>query len=102
MPILRCHAVTFYSQLDEKLFFDGLRAIAAVSKIEGAGPDILVHVRSRPSATALRDLLGIFFRYEVDMKQLAQFVTPENRPWFRTPGMYWSRLVFGQTRMAQP
>jgi hypothetical protein len=97
MPILRYHAVTFYSQLDEKLFFEGLGAIAAVSKIEGEGSDILVHVQSRPSATALRDLLAISFRYGVDMKQLAQFVTPQNRGWFRRRGMYWSRLVFGRT-----
>jgi hypothetical protein len=24
MPLLKCHKVTFYSQLDEKLFFAGL------------------------------------------------------------------------------
>jgi hypothetical protein len=35
MPLLRCSKITFSSQLDEELFFVGLKRISAVKKIEG-------------------------------------------------------------------
>ena len=94
MPTLRCHKTTFYSQLDEQMFFDALRKISAVKKIDGVGWDLLLKVQSRPSDKALRELLGLFFRYRVDMRQLAQFATPKNQKWFRSSATYWSKRVF--------
>jgi len=84
----------FYSQLDEEMFFDALKKISAVKKIEGIGSDLLLSVPSRLSDKALRELLGLFFRYEIDMRQLASFVTEKNRPWFRGPETYWFKKVF--------
>jgi hypothetical protein len=94
MPVLKCHKTTFYSQLDEEMFFTGLKKIAGVSRIEGRGWDLLFSVRAQPSEKTLRELLGLFFRYKVDMRQLAQFLTTQNRAWFRSPDAYWFKKVF--------
>ena len=94
MPVLKCHKTTFYSQLDEEMFFTGLKKISAVKKIEGRGRDLFFSVSSRPSNKTLRELLGLFFRFKVDMRQLAQFLTKKNRPWFRSPEAYWFKKVF--------
>ena len=94
MPILKCHAVEYCSLLDEEIFFYALKRISAVEKIEGAGRDLFITVRSKPSKQSLRELLGLFFRYEIDMSQFAVFETKQNAAWFRAPSAYWAKLVF--------
>jgi hypothetical protein len=94
MPVLKCHKTTFYSQLDEEMFFAGLKKISSVKKVEGRGWDLFFTVPSRPSEKTLRELLGLFFRYKADMRQLAQFLTKKNRAWFRSPDAYWFKRVF--------
>ena len=98
MPILKCHKTEFYSPLDEEIFFDALQRISAVQKIAGSGVDLFVTVTSRPSDKALRELLGLFHRYQVDLRQLARFATKKNRKWFRAPDAYWSKAVFATRR----
>jgi hypothetical protein len=96
MPLLKCSKITFYSQLDEELFFIALKKISAVKKIEGKDWDLFLSVPSRVSDKALRELLGLFFRFNVDMHQLAQFLTPKNRTWFRNPKAFWFKKVFSK------
>jgi hypothetical protein len=94
MPILKCHKTVFYSQLDEEMFFAGLKKISGVKNIEGQGWDLLFSVPSRVSEKTLRELLGLFFRYKIDMSQLAQFITEKNKAWFESPEAYWFTKVF--------
>jgi|LakMenE01Jun11ns_1017448.scaffolds.fasta_scaffold9710017_1 hypothetical protein len=94
MPTLTCRKTTFYSPLDEAMFFGALRKIASVRKVEGRGEDLVLTVASRLSDKSLRELLGLFLRYKVEMRQLAQFLTEKNRVWFRSPNAYWFKKVF--------
>ena len=94
MPTLKCSNTVFFSDLDERMFFDALKKISAVKKIEGRGPDLFLSVPSHLSDKALRELLGLFFRYDVDMRQLAHFLTPKNRSWFRGREKFWFKRVF--------
>ena len=94
MPVLKCHNTMFYSQLDEVIFFDALKKISAIMKIEGRGPDLFLSVPSRLSDNTLRQVLGLFFRYDVDMRQLAPFLTEKNRSWFHDREKYWFKKVF--------
>ena len=98
MPILNCHEVVFYSQLDESMFFEALENIAAVKRIEGRGADLFLSVPSQLSNKSLRELLGLFFRYGVEMQQLAPFLTEKNRAWFHSPQKYWFGQVFPSTQ----
>jgi hypothetical protein len=92
MVHLDCSGVWFGSQLDEKHLFEWAVEIPGVLRWE---QDTLV-VKSRLSEASLRDLLALFSRYEIPMKQLAQFATPVNAKWFKTPDKYWHKRVFGQ------
>ena len=94
MPVIKCRKIRFYSQLDEAMFFDALKKMSAVRKIEGRGWDLNLSVPSRLSEKALRDLLALFFRYRIDMRQLAPFLTEKNRAWFHSPETYWFKRVF--------
>jgi len=94
MPILTCHRVKFFSQGDELLFFSWLDKIKVIRRWEGKGESIMLHVSSRMSARDLRELLALFHRYKVDMRQLAQFQSASTRAWFAGPLKYWHKRVF--------
>jgi hypothetical protein len=96
MPILACKRVHYFSPGDETAFFDWIGRISCVTKFEGSGDTLYLRVRgSRISDDDLRELLALFYRYRVDMKQLEQFETPRNRAWFSRPGTYWFARVWG-------
>ena len=102
MPILACKRVRYGSQGDETAFFEWIGRISCVTKFEGSGDTLYLHVaRSRISDENLRELIALFSRYRVPMKQLAQFETPRNRTWFTRPGMYWFARVWGDDRFAK-
>jgi len=94
MPVIKCRGITYFSQLDEKMFFASLHQIAAVKKVEGSGSALLLEVTSRPSDKSLRELTGLFFRYRVDMEPLAVFLNKKNQLWFFDPKRYWFKKVF--------
>jgi hypothetical protein len=90
MPILICRRVKFYSQGDERAFFEFAGGIDGVRKIAGGGNEIRVSVSSRLSDASLRDVL----RYKIEMRQLRQFLTPRNDAWFHDERKFWFRKVF--------
>jgi hypothetical protein len=102
MPVLECKRVRYGSQGDETAFFLWIRRISCVTKFDGCGRTLSLHVRStRISDGNLRELLALFHRYRVSMKQLTQFETPRNRVWFRRPGTYFYSRVWGRKRTAR-
>jgi hypothetical protein len=98
MLVLKCHNTWFYSQLDEAMFFEALKRISAVKNIEGSGPDLFISVPTRLSNKTLREVIGLFFRYDIDMRQLAAFLTERNRTWLHDPETFWFEKVFSQRR----
>jgi hypothetical protein len=85
-----------FSQGDEDAFFDWLNGLGCVADVRGVGRQLLITVEENDLPdTDLRELIALFHRYNVDKKQLAQFVTPANASWFRDDDqMYWHRDVF--------
>jgi hypothetical protein len=84
--------VRFYSAQDEDNFFSWLRKFALVKNVVGQGDNILIECESvNMPDDALRELIALFFRYDVDTKQLDVFLTDENRSWFMDANAYWRR-----------
>jgi hypothetical protein len=104
MPILiRNPDGPYYSQGDERAFFEWAKRISCIEKLEGSGHELRIHVRRRRvSNTCLWELIGLFHRYDVAMDQLAQFESASNRAWFRSPKMFWYRAVFGKRSRKPP
>ncbi|NWK46541.1 hypothetical protein [Ralstonia pickettii] len=92
MVRLDCSNIVFGSPLDEKHLFLWASEIAGFLRWE---QDTLVMRSRRISEAALRDLLALFWRYQISMEQLAQFENERNTSWFRAPHTYWYRRVFG-------
>lgn len=92
MARVDCSGVTFGSYLDEKHMFEWGSEIRGFVEWDR---DTLVLRSVRISDEALRDLIALLWRYKVPMKQLAQFESPRNVTWFRSPKTYWHKKVFG-------
>jgi hypothetical protein len=102
MPPLICKRVTFYSQGDELSFFEFARRIKGIRKVEGVGDEIHIHISARLSDASLRDILGLFHRYKIEMRQLRRFETLKNRDWFRNKRSFGSKRYMTPNKSPQP
>ncbi len=94
---LICKRVIFYSPVDEIAFFEWLRHGAYIANVKGVKDAIhLIVTRDELLDADLRDLLALFYRYKIDMKQLKRFMTKNNKKWFyEGKKAYWHKQVFG-------
>ena len=87
----------YYSRGDEDAFFQWLKRIKCVTRWEGSGTELRLHVPSkRISNKCLRELISIFQRYRIPMRQLAKFENETNRAWLRNRNGFWYREMFGR------
>ena len=93
---LICKRVNFCSSFDEDAFFEWIRKISCVMNIEGYGNELHACInREKIDERSLRELLALFYRYNVDMKQLAVFLNENNREWFfENKVSFWHSKVF--------
>src|SRR6185436_8375901 len=81
--VLVCKRVTFYASKDEDAFFEWIKKIDCIENFFGRGDELYLELASADIHDYnLRDLLGLFYRYNVDMKQLKRFLNKENKSWF--------------------
>lgn len=95
--VLICKSVGYYSYKDEDAFFEWIKKIPAIESFDGRLDELYLYIKSkRISSENLRELLGLFYRYKVDMKQLAQFLNTSNQEWFYdNKKAFWHKKVFG-------
>ena len=100
---LLCKKVKFYSFKDETAFFQWIKSISCIEKHEGSGDELYLNlVNKKLNYNDLDDLIGLLYRYKIDMKQLAQFLTEENKEWFfDNKRAFWHKRVFG-TQKTKP
>lgn len=96
--VLICRAVSFYCRKDEDAFFEWIKKIDCIDEISGAGRELYLHIcADEIHDYNLDDLIGLFNRYKVDMKQLARFLTDDNKKWFHdNKRAFWHKKVFGE------
>ncbi len=91
-------SVRYGSAGDENAFFHWLGRIGCVGKPWGRGRDLHIPIVSEPTDDELREIIALFYRYRIDLRQLATFETPANQNWFKTPEAYWREGVFGAAK----
>ena len=94
--ILICESIKYYSQNDEENFFQWLKKINCIDKIVGVGYELHLYIASdNLHDHDLRDLLALFYRYKLNMKQLRRFLNKDNKQWFfENNKAYWHKQVF--------
>lgn len=94
---LICKSIKYHSMIDEEMFFTWLDKIPSIRQCNGMGCEFYIYFKnSRIPDEDLREIIGLFYRYKVDMKQLKVFLNDKNKKWFfDQPKAYWHRRVFG-------
>ncbi|MGE6333462.1 hypothetical protein [Stenotrophomonas sp. NPDC077659] len=97
MVELHADSVVFHSRQDEASFFAWLQQLPCVVDVAGKGRIIHIQVaRHRVDEEALRELLALFHRYGVDMRQLRVFDERRFADWFSGRQAWWHAAVFGR------
>ncbi len=91
---LICKDIFFYSDLDEAVFFEWIKKIPSIQDCKGVADELHLDVQIGMSDHALRNLIALFSRYAIEMNDLKQFVTDENRQWFQNEKAYWYSNIF--------
>jgi hypothetical protein len=90
----------FKSPFDEAAFFEWLDKIKCIAKYQGRGNALSIYIRSADvDRDQMREILSVFYRYNIDMKQLSVFDRKEFATWFRRKDAYWYKSVFGKQRL---
>jgi hypothetical protein len=96
MRQLIAHRIKFLTSDDEDIFFSWLDKINIVSNVVGKGHNILIELHDRNiEDNDLINLIAIFMRYNVNMRQLSMLASNNNKHWFMCPKKLWYRAIFG-------
>lgn len=91
---LECKPLLFLSELDELSFFDRIKLIKCVKLICNS-EGVFLQLKSKSiSNICLRELLALFYRYNIEMTQLSCFLNEENQSWFLKENAYWYKRTF--------
>jgi hypothetical protein len=94
---LEATGVRFLSSGDEDIFFARLQKLSFVEKCEGRARTLYVLVNfAQIDEEGLRELLALFRRYGISLRQFAIFDREEFAAWFRNEQAYWYGEVFGR------
>ena len=91
-----CGIVSFHAEADELSFFRWIDGIKAVRRWWYETDCLCLNVTTRPSQKDLRDLLGLFQRYEMDMRLLAPLRSATSATWFINPKQPWHQNIFAR------
>lgn len=92
---LEAKEVWFFSPNDEAAFFEWVRKIPGVIGSEGRGRSIFLIVdNANVEESDLRELIALFRRYKISMKQLAVFDRDRFSKWFSGKDTGWYEDVF--------
>lgn len=88
----------FYSKLDQDAFLEWSKKIECIEAIKNAEQSIYLYIACKELHDHdLRDLLALFYRYKISMKQLRRYLTKQNKYWFYDNKIaYWHKKVFGK------
>jgi hypothetical protein len=91
---------TFYSSTDEDLFFEWIKRIPFIKDFKGVGKNLFLYFNSKKvKFHDLRELLALFYRYKINMTELAIFLNKQNKEWFYdNKHAYWHKKVFGSSK----
>ena len=88
---LTCTDVFFYSMLDEDMFFAWIEKIACIEKFEGFRNKLYLDLVERNlDDNDIQELIALFYRYKIDMKQLGRFLNDQNKEAFKP----WHKKIF--------
>jgi len=98
--VLICKKVKFLSPYDEEAFFEWIKKIVCIGRYYGSKNEIYLEIVSDTIFWKdIRSIIGLFYRYKVNMKQLSQFLNNDNKKFFYdNKKAFWHEKVFGTNK----
>ncbi|AVD88654.1 MULTISPECIES: hypothetical protein [Pseudomonas] len=86
---------SFFSNLDEVRFFEGITSNPAIVDIRGTGKGLSIKIdRRKLSKENARELISILFRYGVNLTPLAAIANGNRHAWIKDSDYYWHESMF--------
>jgi len=86
---------SFYSDGDERRFFEGLADITCIANVRGVVRDLVFDLHTgHLGQEALRELIALLWRYGISLVPLAVLADKPRFAWLRHPRWYWSSSMF--------
>ncbi len=100
MPDLKffMEARGYLSPLDEEMFFEWMDRLGCEGEYVEEGRKLAIRLSEVLNQDHLWMLISFFHRYNIDLRQLTRFETPENSEWLRNPNHYWYAGMFEKER----
>lgn len=94
--LLTCDNVIFFSSKDKEAFFDWIKKSKCIENFSLEDNKIYLNLNKRQlNNMDLSNIIGLFYRYKIDMEQLSQFLTKNNKKWFYdNKKAFWHKKVF--------
>ena len=82
--------VRYFSSFDENAFFYWLNKIEGISW-RGMRDELHIDVPAfEVPDDVVRELIALFFRYEIELKQIRNLINASNNAWISNPKAYWA------------
>ncbi|MBF6077430.1 hypothetical protein AB0346_11600 [Nocardia beijingensis] len=94
--IIEATGVTYYSPHDEAVFFGWLDAIPCIESYHGQSRTLYLTVDlDAVDEGGLYEIVALYRRYHIDLKELQVLSADRVGPWFSHPDRWWHEEVFG-------
>ncbi len=93
---LVCKNINFLNNHDEEAFFEWIKKITCIGRYYSLKNKIYLEIVSDIIFWEdIKDLIGLFYRYDIDIKQLKRFLTDnEKKIFFKYRHMSWHSNVW--------
>ncbi|MGV9674633.1 hypothetical protein ACWDSJ_05090 [Nocardia sp. NPDC003482] len=94
--VLEATGVTYYSPQDEAAFFGWLEKIGCIESYRGHSRTLYLTIDlDAVDEEDLRELVALYTRYKIDLKELRALNATRVGQWFSDPERWWHAEVFG-------
>ncbi|MBF6469708.1 hypothetical protein IU427_31760 [Nocardia beijingensis] len=94
--VIEATDVTYYSPQDEAAFFAWLDKISCIESYQGRVRTLYLTVDlDAVDEDGLREIVALYRRYNIDLKELRVLDADRVGPWFSDSDRWWHTEVFG-------
>lgn len=93
----------FYSQGDERRFFQGLEDNPAIKTVEGAGVNLILSIDPRVlSKERLQDIFSLLWRYQIPLAPFHVLTEKKRFSWLDDKKAYWYKSLTDTKTRTRP
>jgi hypothetical protein len=85
---------SYFSQRDANHFFGWLQETNFIKNVKGVHHSLFLTIEGEIEREELYNLIALFTRYQMDLRELRGLCEKHNNKWFRSKKVYWHEAMF--------